>query len=45
VPRRHRQHDLHPLARGDPLEGMVDEIEVTGLHLPAVGEHARQGSG
>ncbi|WP_329126057.1 hypothetical protein [Streptomyces sp. NBC_01353] len=40
--RRHRQHDLDALPACDPLEGAVNEVKVTGLHLLAVGQHCRQ---
>jgi hypothetical protein len=36
--RRHREHDLDPLAVGDALERLVYEVEMRGLHLLAVGQ-------
>ncbi|GGS96191.1 hypothetical protein [Streptomyces violaceus] len=44
MPWRHGQHDLDPLPCGDALERAVDEVEVTGLHLLAVGEHGCHGA-
>lgn len=38
VSRRHGEHDLDAFAGGDALEGLVDQVQVAGLHLLAVGE-------
>lgn len=44
VSRRHRQHDLDALAGGDALKGLVNQVQMAGLHLLAVGEHGGQGA-
>jgi hypothetical protein len=45
VPGRHGEHHLQALPCGDTPERVVDQVEVSGLLLPTLGEYGREGPG